>query len=110
MWASGCLAFLAILVTSCPQVGSWVYFFKVIFGCAGSLLLRAGFSLALVSRGCSRVAVHELLMAAVSSVVGAASRLSGFSSLLHGLSCPAACGLFWDQGLNLCPLNWQTDP
>ena len=28
---------------------------------------------------------------------------SGFSSLVHGLSCPMICGNFLDQGLNLCP-------
>ena len=27
----------------------------------------------------------------------------------HRLSCPAACGIFLDQGLNLCPLHWQVD-
>ena len=26
--------------------------------------------------------------------------------VVHGLSCPAACGIFLDQGLNLCPLHW----
>ena len=25
----------------------------------------------------------------------------------HGLSCPAVCGIFLDQGSNLCPLHWQ---
>ena len=25
----------------------------------------------------------------------------------HGLSCSKACGIFPDQGLNLCPLHWQ---
>ena len=25
----------------------------------------------------------------------------------HGLSCPAACGFFPDQGWNLCPLHWE---
>ena len=24
----------------------------------------------------------------------------------HGLSCPTACGIFLDQGLNPCPLHW----
>ena len=23
------------------------------------------------------------------------------------LSCPGACGILLDQGLNLCPLHWQ---
>ena len=27
----------------------------------------------------------------------------------HGLSCAVACGVFPDQGLNLCPLHWQVD-
>ena len=28
---------------------------------------------------------------------------------VHRLSCPAACGLFWNQGLYLCPLPCQAD-
>ena len=27
----------------------------------------------------------------------------------RGLSCPMTCGVFPDQGLNLCPLPWQAD-
>ena len=27
----------------------------------------------------------------------------------HGLSCAEACGIFPDQGLNLCSLHWQAD-
>ena len=27
----------------------------------------------------------------------------------HGFSCSAACGIFLDQGSNLCPLHWQVD-
>ena len=27
----------------------------------------------------------------------------------HGLSCSMVCGIFPDQGLNLCPLHWQAD-
>ena len=26
----------------------------------------------------------------------------------HGLSCPTACGMFPEQGSNLCPLHWLT--
>ena len=29
--------------------------------------------------------------------------------VVHGLSCPAACGNFPDQGSNPCPLHWQAD-
>ena len=27
----------------------------------------------------------------------------------HGLSCRSACGVFLDQGSNLCPLHWQAE-
>ena len=27
----------------------------------------------------------------------------------YRLSCPAACGIFLDQGSNPCPLHWQAD-
>ena len=27
----------------------------------------------------------------------------------HGLWCPKACGIFPDQGSNLCPLYWEAD-
>ena len=29
--------------------------------------------------------------------------------VVHGRSCPAACGTFLDQGQNSCPLHWQAD-
>ena len=29
--------------------------------------------------------------------------------MAHGLSCSATCGIFPDQGSNLCPLHWQVD-
>jgi len=50
-----------------------------------------------------------------------ASRCSGFSCCRAGVlerglricaapaSCPEACGVFLDQGLNLCPLRWKVD-
>ena len=40
-----------------------------------------------------------------------AQALATWASVLvvHGLSCPMACGIFLDQGLNLCPLYWQVD-
>ena len=29
--------------------------------------------------------------------------------MAHGPSCSAACGIFPEQGSNLCPLHWQAD-
>ena len=46
----------------------------------------------------------------VGSVVVAHGLLSaGSVAVVHGLTCSAACGIFPDQGLDLCPLHWQVD-
>ena len=37
------------------------------------------------------------------------SRVQASAVVAHGLSCSAACDIFPDQVLNLCPLHWQTD-
>ena len=37
------------------------------------------------------------------------SRHTGSVVVAHQLSCSAACGIFPDQGSNLCPLHWQAD-
>ena len=34
---------------------------------------------------------------------------TGSVVVTHGLSCSVACGIFPDQGSNLCPLPWQAD-
>ena len=73
------------------------------------------------------VAVHRLSLVAASggyssSCSRRASHCHGFFcckvqalgawalvAVAHCLSCPVACGVFLDQGLNLCPLLWQAD-
>ena len=35
------------------------------------------------------------------------SRHTGSVVVAYGSSCSAACGIFPDQGSNLCPLHWQ---
>ena len=37
------------------------------------------------------------------------SRRAGSAIVAHGPSRSAACGIFPDQGSNLCPLHWQAD-
>ena len=83
-----------------------VYLF--VYGCAGSLLLYMGF-LYLQRGGYSLVVMHRLLMWGF--FCGGAQALCVQASVVValGLSCSLACGLFPDQGLNLCPLNWQAD-
>ena len=44
-----------------------------------------------------------------SVVVARGLQSAGSVVVVHRLSCSAACGIFPDQGLNLCPLHWQVD-
>ena len=67
----------------------------------------------------SVVAAHGLSSCSVQVSVVVACGLSscGLRALEHKLSscgvlrvsCSAACGIFPDQGSNLCPLHWQAD-
>ena len=70
------------------------------FGCAGSFLLCVGFLWLwpvgatpwLWASHCGGFSFAEHALQGV-----------GFSSCVHGFSCPSACGIF--QGLNTCSLN-----
>ena len=44
-----------------------------------------------------------------SVVVARGLESAGSVVVAHGLGCSAACGIFPDQGSNLCPLHWQAD-
>ena len=63
---------------------------------------------------------QELLIAAASAQsAGPGHRRSAVAArrpqsaasvvVVHGLGCPSACGIFPGQGLNPCPLHWQSD-
>ena len=70
-----------------------------IFSCTGSSLLHAGFlSLWRVGFSLQWLLLLQGTTLEVGSVV-----------VTHGLSCPVACGIFPDQGWNLCLLQWQVD-
>ena len=67
-------------------------------------------SLDRMSGGYSPVAVCGLLIVLASLVVEHGLSGAGASVVLvHRLSCPKACGIFLDQGLNLCPLHCKAD-
>ena len=105
-----------------------LFIYLFIFGCVGSSLLHAGFSLVVASGGCSSlrcvgVSLQWLLLlpstalGAQASVVvapglsscGSWALEAGSVVVAHGLSCSVACGIFPDQGSNPCPLHWQAD-
>ena len=57
----------------------------------------------------SLVAEHGILDARASVVVAPGLQRTESVVVAYGLSYPAACGIFPDQGLNPCPLHWQAD-
>ena len=85
-----------------------------IFGCTGFSLLYLGFSLVVASGGYSSMQCMGLLILGA-SLWSVGSGMKGFQWLQHvglvvmacELTCSAACGIFPDQGSNLCPLRWQ---
>ena len=57
-----------------------------------------------------RLEVHRLQYVWLIGSVVVVSRLwSTDSTVVHRLSCSAACGIFSNQGSNLCLLHWQAD-
>ena len=68
----------------------------------------------------SLAAVHWLLIASLvmqhgcqggqaSAAVALELQSTGSVAVACRLSCPMACGIFLDQGLNPCPLHWQVE-
>ena len=56
------------------------------------------------SSRCAGLSLSRLLL-----LQSTGSRHAGSVVVAHGPSCSAACGIFPDQGLNTCCLNWQAD-
>ena len=59
--------------------------------------------------GSTLIAVHGLLNAAASLVADVGFRAVDSVVVKCGSGCPAACGIFPDQGSNSCPMLWQAD-
>ena len=69
-----------------------------------------GPSLVATRGGYSLVVVHGLIvMGGISCCRAWVLQHADSLVVMHGLSCPAACGLFPDEGLNPCPLHCQVD-
>ena len=107
-WAMGLEA-----QVSC-QVGLLLLF--IYFWFLWVFIATCGLSLVGASGVCS-VAVHGLLVVVTSLVVahrlwaGGLQWLPHVGSVIvaHRLRCSESCEIFPDQGLNLCPWNWQVD-
>ena len=68
-----------------------------------------GLSLVAASRGHSSLRCAGLSLSRPLLLRSTSSRRAGSVVVAHGPSCSAACGIFPDQGSNLCPLHWQAD-
>ena len=68
-----------------------------------------GLSLVAASGGHSSSRCTGLSLSLPLLLQSTGSRRAGSVVVAHGLSCSAACGIFPDQGSNLCPLHWQAD-
>ena len=70
-----------------------------------------GLSIVVVSRGLFFVVVLGRLIV-VAPLVAEYRLQDAWASVVvvHGPSCPTACGIFPDHVSNPCPLHWQVDP
>ena len=66
-------------------------------------------SLVAVNRGYSSLQRADFSLWWLLSLWSTGSRHMGSVGASHGLSCPVACGIFPDQGWNLCPLHCRVD-
>ena len=91
-------------------LGLQIKFYFLIYGCSGSSLLSAGFSLVAASGGPSLAVVRRFLIAVDFLVVehGLQGALASVV-VVHWLSGPSACGIFLNQGSTPSPRYWQVD-
>ena len=84
----------------------FVFLFMAVLGLRFSV---RGLSLFAASGGHSSSRCAGLSLSRPLLLRSTGSRRAGSVIVAHGPSCSAACGIFPDQGSNLCPLHWQAD-
>ena len=86
----------------------FIYLFIYFWLCWVFVSVR-GLSLVAASGGHSSSQCAGLSLSRPLLLRSTGSRRAGSVVVTHGPSCSAACGIFPDQGPNLCPLQWQAD-
>ena len=86
----------------------FMYLFIYLWLCWVFVSVR-GLSPVAASRGHSSSRCASLSLSRRLLLRSTGSRRAGSVIVAQGPSCSAACGIFPDQGLNLCPLHWQAD-
>ena len=87
---------------------NFIYLYIYLWLCWVFVPVR-GLSLVAASGGHSSSRCTGLSLSQPLLLRSTGSRHAGSVIVAHGPSCAAACGIFPDQGSNLCPLHWQAD-
>ena len=86
----------------------FIYLFIYFWLCWVFIFVR-GLSLVVASGGHSSSWCAGLSLSQPLLLRSTGSRHADSVVVAHGPSCSAACGIFPEQGSNLCPLHWQAD-
>ena len=86
----------------------FIYLFIYLWLCWVFVSVR-GLSLVAASGGHSSSLCAGLSLSRPLLLRSTGSRRAGSAIVAHGPSYSEACGIFPDQGSNLCPLHWQAD-
>ena len=90
-----------------------IYIFKIYlliyFWLCWVFVAECGLSLVAASGGYSLLRRTGFSLRWLLLLWSTGSRCTGSVAVAQGLSCSAACGIFPDQGSNLCTLHWQAD-
>ena len=103
--------------TCAPCIGKAVFFFSPLVvsdlcGCSWAFSSHGEQGLLFIAQAsyCSGFSRREAQALGTQPSVATARRLQSAGSVVaHWLSCFTACGIFMDQGLNLCPQHWRAD-
>ena len=87
----------------------FIYLFLFYFWLCWVFVSARGLSLVVASGGHSSSRCAGLSLSRPLLLRSTGSRRAGSAVVAHGPSCSAACGIFPDQGSNLCSLHWQAD-
>ena len=87
----------------------FIYLLFIYFWLCWVFISVRGLSLVVASGGHSSSRCMGLSLSRPLLLRSTGSRHAGSVVVAHGPSCSAACGIFPDQGSNLCPLLWQAD-
>ena len=90
-------------------MGLFIYLLFIYFWLCWVFVSARGLSPVAVSGGHSSSRCAGLSLSRPLLLRSTGSRRAGSVVVAHGASCSVACGIFPDQGLNLCPLHWQAD-